>query len=283
MLIISFGAIIGYGLNFGIDFTGGSILEVSYPEKIPTQEEITSSLNNISFGTYSLRSAGDNGFIIRTKFLDDSERVSIISSLSIDNQYTVKEERFNSVGPTIGSELKRKAYVAIAIVLIAIILFIAFAFRKVSKPVSSWRYGIVAIVALIHDITIPTGVFAFLGHFAGIEIDVLFVMALLAILGYSVNDTIVVFDRVRENLRHNQEAHVKESFSDTVGKSLSQTYARSFNVSFTAFLVLIALLLFGGVSTTYFALAMVIGVAAGSYSSLFIAPSLLILINKESQ
>ena len=278
LVLASFLSIGLFGLKFGIDFTGGSILEVSYSDGRPEVAEVNSVLNELGLGSVSLRVAGENSYIIRTKFLEDKDRVSIISALSFDNQKNVIEERFNSVGPTVGSELKRKAYVAIVIVILAIILFIAFAFRHVSKPVSSWKYGLVAIVALIHDITIPTGVFALLGKFAGLELDVLFVMALLAILGYSVNDTIVVFDRVRENLRHNQEVRSKESFSDTVGKSLDQTYARSFNVSITIFIVLLSLFLFGGASTTYFALAMMIGVAAGTYSSLFIASPLLVIL-----
>jgi len=278
LVLASFLSIGFFGLKFGIDFTGGSILEVSYPEGRPEAADIYSVLDPLGLGSVSLRSAGENSYIMRTKFLEDTDRVSIMSVLSFDNQKTVIEERFNSVGPTVGSELKRKAYAAIFVVILAIILFIAFAFRHVSKPVSSWKYGLVAIVALIHDITIPTGIFAIMGKFAGVELDVLFVMALLAILGYSVNDTIVVFDRVRENLRHNQEFRSKESFADTVGKSLDQTYARSFNISLTTFLVLLSLFIFGGSSTTYFALAMIIGVVAGTYSSLFIASPLLVIL-----
>ena len=192
------------------------------------------------------------------------------------------QERFNSIGPTIGKELRNKAFVAIGIVIIAIMLFVAFVFRKVSKPVSSWKYGVAAIIALIHDIIVPTGVFAFLGYILGVEIDILFVMALLAILGYSVNDTIVVFDRVRENLRLNREHGSEESFDLTVGKSLNQTYARSINTSLTTLFVVIALFFFGSEATQDFALVLAIGIIAGTYSSIFLATPLLVAINKKS-
>ena len=149
-------------------------------------------------------------------------------------------------------------------------------------PISSWKYGVAAIIALIHDIIVPTGVFAFLGYILGVEIDILFVMALLAILGYSVNDTIVVFDRVRENLRLNREHGSEESFDLTVGKSLNQTYARSINTSLTTLFVVIALFFFGSEATQDFALVLAIGIIAGTYSSIFLATPLLVAINKKS-
>jgi len=270
-----------FGLRFGIDFTGGSILEITYDERIPTVEMLDESVSNLDIGSFSLRPAGDSSYIVRTRFLEENERPLVLQALSLEGEYPLHEDRFNSVGPTIGDELRRKSYMAMSIVILTIIIFIAFAFRKVSEPVSSWKYGLVAVVALLHDVLIPTGVFALLGVYGGAEVDVLFVMALLAILGYSVNDTIVVFDRVRENLRLNQDTHTKESFSDTVGHSLGQTYARSFNTSFTTFLVLLSLYLFGGTSTTYFALTLMIGVLAGTYSSIFLASPLLVLISKK--
>jgi preprotein translocase subunit SecF len=185
----------------------------------------------------------------------------------------------NTVGPILGKELRDKAFFAIAVVVLIIIFFIAFAFRKVSKPVSSWKYGTIAIVVLVHDIMLPVGLFAIMGHFFGAEVDGLFVMALLAILGYSINDTIVVFDRIRENLKYNADSNTHEDFEFTVGKSLNQTYVRSFNTSLTTSLTLLALFFFGSESTHYFSLTLLAGVIAGTYSSIFLAAPMLVWLN----
>jgi len=277
LILASIFSVFFYGLNFGIDFTGGSIVEVEYSKGRPSQEVLKTQIDTLALGEVLMQSSGDNGYIIRSRVLTESEHPQLLSALSADSAYQFEEKRFNTIGPTIGTELRKKAWIAIVVVIIAIILFIAFAFRKVSQPVSSWKYGFIAIVALMHDIIIPTGVFAFLGSmFMEYQIDILFVMALLAILGFSVNDTIVVFDRVRENLRHNREYKEHEEFSQTVGKSLQQTYARSINTSLTTLAVLVALYLFGGVSTQQFALTLAIGVVAGTYSSVFLASPLLV-------
>ena len=276
-------AVLVFGLVFGIDFTGGAITEVSYPDGRPDKEVLADRLSNLSIGVFSLRPTGsptDGGYILRTRDLSEEERIAVLETLSFNGSQQVVTERFNSIGPVIGKELRNKAFVAIGLVIIAIILFIAFAFRKVSKPVSSWKYGIVAIVALIHDIIIPVGIFAVLGFLFGSEIDTLFVMALLAILGYSVNDTIVVFDRVRENLRINQEVDRHEDFEMTVGKSLQQTYTRSINTSLTTAFVLLALFFIGPEATQDFALVLLTGVIAGTYSSIFLATPLLITLER---
>jgi preprotein translocase subunit SecF len=188
------------------------------------------------------------------------------------------EERFTTIGPTLGAELQRKAIAGIIVVLVMIIIFIAWAFRKVSRPLSSWKYGVVAIITLAHDVLVPAGVFAVLGQFMGVEIDLLFLTALLAILGYSINDTIVVFDRIRENLAGSYRTNMKEGFDQIVGRSLRETFMRSINTSLTTSLVLIALLVFGSPAIFYFALALLIGIIAGTYSSIFIASPLLVLI-----
>ena len=281
MILISLGLIIFNGLNFGIDFTGGSIMEVEYTGIRPDAVDMRKKLDSASVGDYRLQLTGENGFVLRTKELNEEERVSVLNVLSDGSGESI-QKRFNTVGPVIGEELKEKALIAIVVVVLAIILFIAFSFRKVSEPVSSWKYGLVAIIALIHDILIPTGAFVILGHFTGAEIDILFVTALLAILGFSVNDTIIVFDRIRENLNLNEERRIKEEFKDIVGKSLNQTFARSINTSLTTLLVLLTLLFLGGDSTKYFALTLVIGVIAGSYSSIFLASPLLISLNPKS-
>lgn len=269
-----------FGLNFGIDFTGGSILEVSYAEEVPSKEALENRIANLGIGGFSLRAVGvgdsNRGFILRTQELGEEARVNVLRALSLNDEFPVTQERLNTIGPVIGNELKNKALVAIIVAIVAIVLFIAFAFRKVSEPVSSWKYGFIAIIALLHDVLIPIGVFAVLGFLFESEINVLFVMALLAILGYSVNDTIVVFDRVRENLRVNRELNRKEDFELTVGKSLTQTYMRSINTSLTTVFVLLTLFFLGAPATEDFALVLLTGVIAGTYSSIFLATPLLV-------
>jgi preprotein translocase subunit SecF len=197
----------------------------------------------------------------------------------LDSEHKAVEKNFSSIGPVLGTEALRKSLVSILFVIIAIVLFITFAFRKVAEPVSSWKYGLIAIVALVHDVIIPTGVFSILGHFAGYEVDTLFVTALLVVLGFSVHDTIVVFDRVRENLRH---ATAKKPFFEIVGESISQTFTRSINTSLTTLIALIVLYIFGGSTTEHFSLALIIGIAAGTYSSIFIGSPLLVTVEKWS-
>ena len=271
-----------FGLNFGIDFTGGTILEVSYQNERPSKTSLEPRLSSLPIGGFSLRETGEQGFILRTQTLSEETRQGVLQVLSLNGEYPVTQERVNTIGPVIGGELKNKAFVAIGIVMLAIILFVAFAFRKVSKPVSSWKYGIIAIIALLHDIIIPIGIFSVLGFMVGSEVNALFVMALLAILGYSVNDTIVVFDRVRENLRLNRELNRKEDFELTVGKSLTQTYTRSINTSLTTAFVLLTLFFLGPPATQDFALVLLTGVIAGTYSSLFLATPLLVTIQQLS-
>jgi preprotein translocase subunit SecF len=186
---------------------------------------------------------------------------------------------FNSVGPSVGKELTRKAILAVILISIAIICFIAFAFRKVSKPISSWKYGIIAIVTLLHDVAIPVGLFVILSHFYGAEVDSLFVVAVLTILGLSVSDTIVIFDRIRENLR-NQANVSKTNFNEVVGKSLEQSYIRSICTSMTVILVLLSLYFFGPESTKYFALMLTAGMFFGTYSSIFLASPLLVWVEE---
>ena len=274
IVIASIVSLFVFGLNFSIDFTGGSVLEVSYTEA-PAIQDIESVIGEHIGDTYVVRPTGENGFSIRTAFLSDEARQEISSSLATKGQ-GFSEEKISSIGPVIGNELKNKAFVAVGIVIVVIILFVAFAFRKVSEPISAWWYGLIAIVALIHDVLIPIGIFSIF-HF---DIDILFVTALLAILGYSVNDTIVVFDRIRENLESNKELHIKESFADTVGKSLQSTFARSINTSLTTLLVLLALLVIAGSAIHNFIIAMIVGVVAGAYSSIFLAAPLLVLVDK---
>ena len=290
-LLVAFSlfSIFFWGLNLGIEFTGGAITEIAYTEERPPAQEIKTNLESVGFETVLVQETGEDGFVIRTKELDTEKRALLFSTLSENGTQLITEKRYSLVGPSIGRELRAKAWIAIVLVLLGIILFVAFAFRKVSqgsvqsisRGASHWHYSMAAIIALTHDVLIPTGIFAFLGsRFIDAQIDVLFVTALLAILGYSINDTIVVFDRVRENLRLNQEQKSKATFTETVGKSLRQTYSRSINTSLTTLFVLSALFFLGGAATKNFALILIIGVIAGTYSSLFLAAPLLVAISK---
>jgi len=211
------------------------------------------------------------------KAIGQEEKAQVMKALSFNEKKIAFEKRFDSIGPVLGEEALRKALVSIVLVILGIVLYITFAFRKVSEPVSSWKYGLVAIAALVHDVIIPSGVFAILGHFAGYEIDTLFITALLVILGFSVHDTIVVFDRVRENLKNSSG---KKLFADIVGESINQTFIRSINTSLTTVIALVVLYFFGGEATQHFSLALIIGIVAGTYSSIFIGSPLLVTIER---
>lgn len=276
LIALSIFGMFKYGFNESIDFKGGTLTEVSYASSTPALDTVNSQVAKLNIGGFSARPSGDRSFTIRTKELDESAKAALYQTLVISgSQPTV--ERQSTVGPLAGAELKSKAVKAIVVVVIMIVLFITFAFRGVSRPVSSWKYGFATIIALFHDVVIPTGIFVFLGHFKGVEIDLLFVTGLLAILGYSVHDTIVVFDRVRENLRL---AKSNEPFEETVGKSVQQTFGRSINTSLTIFITLLALFLFGSSATHEFALLLMIGVIVGTYSSIFVASPLLVTFYK---
>ncbi len=271
-----------WGLKYGIDFTGGSLMDVSYSQQRPTVSQIEESFTKLEVNPVIVQPAGDNSYILRFKDVTEDKHQEIVKSISeikvdnVDNTFT--ENKFESIGPSLGKELKTKAIQAIIIVLIFIVLYIAYAFRKVSKPVESWKYGLAAIIALTHDILIVTGVFVFLGKFLGVEVDSLFVTALLTILGFSVHDTIVTFDRIRENLF---KSRTYDNFEEIINVSINQTMIRSLNTSLTTFLALMAILLFGGASTRYLALALSIGVVVGTYSSIFIASPILLLFTKK--
>jgi preprotein translocase subunit SecF len=278
--VISIAALFVWGLKFGIDFKGGSLLEVEYSVGQPTIADITTQIESVGVATPSIRPTGEHGFIIRTLFLSPAEYDAVKASLTRGGEWQYEEKRFDSIGPTIGDELQTKSIYAVIAVLLAIALFIMFAFRKVSEPVASWKYGLITLIALAHDVIIPLGAFVFLGHFLGAEVDTLFVTAILVVLGFSVHDSIVVFDRVRENLHKNKEKNLKEPFEEVVGRSVNQTLSRSINTSLTVVLVLLALFFMGPASVHYFVLALIIGVVAGTYSSVFLGSPLLVTFEK---
>jgi len=265
-------SVIGFvtkGLHFGIDFKGGSIIELEYPNGRPDAETLTNALSPLGIEAH-IQEAGENAYLIRSRSLDETknEHSAVLAAASLGGTAQVNEIRFNSIGPVIGEELRSRAWIALVAVVLGIVFFIAFAFRKVSEPVSSWKYGFITTVALLHDVIVPAGVFAWLGK----EIDTLFVVGLLSILGLSVHDTIVVFDRVRENLK----LKISDNFSETVGKSLMQTFTRSINTTLTIMIVLATLFVWGPESTRDFSLLLLIGMAIGTYSSVFLASPLLV-------
>jgi len=358
-------ALAQWNLKMGIDFTGGTLMELSFKNEILNSEEIKDSLKELNLGDVNIQFSDEKNVLLRLKDIDEDTHQKIIEALEVksgeknndkavenkpeenseeikasgeevggaegeiiaseedvaaennkaensaegtpenitvetDNENVdvevsdntdntdqviaetgeknIEEKRFDSIGPVIGNELKSTAIWAIAIALIGMVLYIGWAFRKVSRPVSSFKYGIIATIALFHDVVITLGVFSVLGYLYNIEIGLPFVAALLAILGYSVNDTIVVFDRTRENLIKAGS----ENFEETVNKSVNETLIRSLNASFTTLLVLFALFLFGGETIKYFIAALIIGIAFGTYSSIFIASSLLVTLQKWS-
>jgi preprotein translocase subunit SecF len=329
LVLTSVIALFSWGLKFGIDFTGGSLLEVKFHEKVPEVTETREALSDLELNSLIIQPTENNSLILR--FSDESpnihgdimERLKELANYSIENSEgqdsvvgeslslevngsdnlseessgelidvevlddsfalgettpALEELRFDSVGSSIGQELKTKSFNAAIIVLILIILYISLIFRKVSRPVSSWKYGIATIVALFHDIIIVLGVFAFLGHFYNVEINTPFIAAILTVLGYSVNDSIIVFDRIRENLPKSNL-----NFPDTVNKSINQTLIRSINTSVTTLLVLLAIIFFGGESIREFVLALAIGIIVGTYSSIFVASPILTLFDKSSR
>jgi len=277
---LSLAALFMWGLKPGIDLAGGSLLQVTYTDARPEQALVRDAVQTLGIGEVLVQPTGENGYILRQRDLTEAEHVSLMAKLRTLG--VAEEVQFSSVGPSLGAELMRKAWIAIVLVVACIILFIAFAFRGVSKPVQSWKYGVVAIVTLLHDIVVPVGLFALLGYTHGAEVGALFIVALLTILGISINDTIVIFDRIRENLRLNEERNRHEAFEGVVERSITQTISRSINTSLTVLIVLAALWILGPVATRDFALVLIVGMIAGTYSSIFLASPLLVAWNNWS-
>ncbi len=276
MVLASIATIFFFGLNFGIDFKGGSLSEVSYAGARPDIIQVKDVIKPLNIGEALVQPTGTDGFIIKTKYLSEPERISLIGALDMEGKSPVTEKSFNSIGPSVGKELTKKSISSIILVSLAIIIFIALSFRGVSRPVASWKYGIIAIATLLHDITIPVGIFTILSHYTGAEVDTLFVVAILTVLGISIADTIVVFDRIRENLKSN----LFPTFRETVGNSIKQVYGRSINTSLTVILVLLSLYFFGPESTKNFALMLTAGMFFGTYSSIFLASPLLVWVEE---
>lgn len=276
MLAAALGAIFVWGLPLGIDFTGGSLMQVSYQNTQPPLTDIEKEVSTVPLGQVLVRSAGANAVSIRTRTLLPAEHDAILTSLSHNASTT--ELAYTSVGPALGSQFTHKAFWALLAVVLVIVLYIAFAFRKVSRPVPSWGYGLIVVAMLAIDLIVPTGFYAALCHFTGVQVDSLFIVALLALLGYCVNDVIVIFDRIREHLSKNEKTGTKEDFETTIGKSINETIVRSINTALTVALALLSLIFLGAPATRDFALVMLVGVIAGTFSSICRSAPLLIPI-----
>lgn len=274
-IIILFGVISLslFGLKLGIDFKGGTVTELVFQDPNYDQNKLREILTAQNIGNFTLQSTEGSGVLIKTEVLNSEKHQAILEQVKTQVG-DFEEKRFDSIGPVIGEELRQKALYQLLLVSGAIVLYIAYAFRKVSRPITPFQFGIAAIIALVHDLLIVLGSFSLLGYFAGIEIDSLFVTAVLTVLGFSIHDTIIVFDRIRENLR----VYAGQSLEFIVNHSISQTIVRSLNTSLTVLFVLLTMLLFGGETIRYFVLALFIGIVAGTYSSIYIASPVLVLM-----
>jgi preprotein translocase subunit SecF len=295
----SVGALVLFGLKLGLDFTGGTLIEVSFAKERPAVDEMQAALAPLALGTIVVQPTGDRNMLVRTRYVSEEEHQKILETLRAGFEEEanapvtltlgggeivegvafgtktapeVIEERIETIGPTISAELRRRAFGAGVATVLITLLYIGYAFRGVSRVVASWKYGLSAITAMMYNIIVIMGLFAVLGRVKGVEVDIPFVVALLTVFGYSINDTIVVFDRVRENLiRYRGEA-----FSSLVDRGINETIGRSLTTGCSTLLVLFALYLFGGATIHYFALALIIGIIFGTSSSIFVASAILV-------
>lgn len=274
LTVLSVAALFVWGLKFGIDFTGGTLMEVRFEQNAPANVEIEETLKNLNLGSLIVQMTNNNGALLRYASEDDKTNESTMKALK-EKYPGVTQMRVDFINSSVSKEIKKNSLWAILAAIAGIMAYVAWAFRKVSRPVASWKYGLGAVIALAHDILITTGVFSALGYYQGIEVGVPFIAALLTILGFSVHDTIVVYDRTRENLLRRGQG---EEFPDVVNRSLNETLVRSINTSFTVIITLLAIFIFGGESIKDFSLALLVGITFGTYSSIFIASALLVTI-----
>jgi len=270
-----------FGLNKGIDFAGGTLWQLRFGGTQPTTDSVKSFfIDNIKAKDVAVfQNTSDGSFMVRFQNISEAEHQQFFSALK-EKFGNAEELRFDVIGPAIGKDLEQKALLAIVFVILGISLYVTYAFRKVSYPVKSWKYGVITLITLFHDVVIPVGFFAVLGHYKGAEIDINFVVAVLVVMGFSVHDTIVVFDRIRENLLLNRQTLDQQGLASVIGRSIDQTIARSINTSLTLILVLLAMFFFGPSSLQYFVLAILVGVTVGTYSSIFVASPALLMTSR---
>lgn len=275
LVLASIIVIIIFGFLPGIDFIGGTLWQIKLIEnKQVTINELKDFFEkDLKMENTTIFPSDNQSFLIRFGHISEQDHQNYLQFLKTKFG-NIEELRFGNIGPTIGKELRNKAFWAIGLVLLGISLYIAFAFRKVSYPIKSWKYGIITLITLFHDIIIPAGFIAVLGWKWGIEVDTNFVVSLLVIMGFSVHDTIVVFDRIRENLLLERN---RSDLPTIINSSINQTFVRSVNTSLTLVLVLIILFFFGPITLKYFVLTILIGTVIGTYSSIFVASPLLLI------
>jgi len=275
VILISIVALATLGLKSGIEFSSGSLTTVSFEQSV-NQDELKQELSELGYTNAivqsEVRPTGGGVFYIRTTELSDEEKAALKSALSAQFG-ALTETEFSSVSPMIAGETARNAIIAVAVAAVGVLLYVTWAFRRMPKP---FHYGTCAIIALVHDAVVAMGIFSILGGILGWEINLMFITGILAVIGYSVNNTVVIFDRIRENLTKG----ISRDFEVVVNNSLVETLSRSLNTSLTTLLVVVALLLFVGASIQNFAVVLLIGIFAGTYSSLFVAPMLLVVWEK---
>lgn len=272
LVVASLASIFVFGFKQGIDFVGGTLWQI----KLDTSKE---QLQEFFPNAIITSQPSTDSFLLRMPELSEEEHQTLLQQLK-DEFGQVGELRFESIGPAIGQELRERSILAFLFVLLAISLYIAFVFRKVSYPVSSWKYGVITLITLFHDAIIPLGAFALLGQLINVEVDTTFVVAILVVLGFSVHDTIVVFDRIRENLKMQKK---DSDFDQLVNQGVNQTIARSINTSLTLIIVLLAMFFLAAPSLKFFVLAILLGTIVGTYSSIFVASPLLTVATKRKQ
>lgn len=269
--IIAILAIAIYGLRIGIDYKGGTVIEIesNNTNRVSLLKEV---LDTQGYSEYQIKESSNNTINLRFSTLTNEQHIAFQDAAKQKiSDYT--ESSYDTVGPTIGKDLTKKSIWAVVVASLGIILFIAFAFRKIPKPLSSWKFGLSAIIALMHDLVITTGVVAIMSHFfVWMQVDALFITAMLTIMGFSVHDTIVVYDRLRENYIRNPHDNIEL----TAEKSINQTLARSINTSMTTIIVLTCLLVFGSPSIRHFIIILIIGITLGTYSSIFVASPIVV-------
>lgn len=259
-----------FGLKFSIDFTGGSILEIEF-EKRPENPAIQEKLKDLNLGEITTQPTGQNGVILRIKEINEASHEDLLSKLGEISK--VNEQRFENIGPVVGKELRQKTITLIIVSLLSLLIYVTIAFSKVSRPISSWQYGVISILTLSFDVLVAIGIFTLLEKFYQVQFSVPIVTALLTILGYTINDKVIVFDRIRENILKGQ----KKTFEETVNLSLNQTLTRSLSTGTCTLLVLLFIFFFGGDTLKYFSLILIVGIVVGTYSSLFLATPLLVV------
>lgn len=279
-LLLVVAALVGmgvFGFRQGVDFVGGTLWQIAFEKSGATASAVSELLSSAKVEGVSVRPGETpETFVIRSKEIREEEHQNLKKMLA-EKFSGFEELSFSSIGPAIGAELRRKAVTGFFLVLLGISLYVAFAFRKVSYPVNSWKYGFVTLVTLFHDAIIPAGLFSYLGWSVGAELDTNFIVAILVVMGFSVHDTIVVFDRIRENILRSRD---KENLPKIINASVNQTLARSINTSLTLVLVLVALYFLGAGSLSYFTLLILVGTVIGTYSSIFVASPLLSLLQR---